>query len=498
MLYHISYRYVAFEFLLILLFMLPQNAFSGNTTKISGQNIVTKNSSLKECLEIALKNNRRRPASIFAIEIAEAQHRQALAGYWPQLIFQSGFQLEDEGSNFIFPPSTINLPIENDTPITIPGIGTLSLSPIDVPLQDVKLMNKESYYAELGAKWLLYDGGMRKGYREQTHGFVEAMKQESRRTELQIIDSVKRFYYGAVLADLLYLVGNEILEGMEVTLRLTQTMYHEGSGKVNKTNWLDNKVMVETIRSMVALLEKNKLMSRAALANTMGMPWNASVTPKDRELPFTPLNIELEQLVSTAYQFNPDWAKVEAGIQALQGAAKTARSEYFPKFAFVGRLHKWWNDYDYGMATEKNKEGWSVGIGMEIPLFNGFLIKNRVAEARARLSKIKTEKILLKEGIGLQIRAKMLDLRAAEKSYTATYGALLAARENRELNNRAYQHGLVETEKFIQAQLMEALMSAQHYKVCYDHIAIQSQLNVIVGTEIEKILRNEVKQFDHL
>ena len=61
-----------------------------------------------------------------------------------------------------------------------------------------------------------------------------------------------------------------------------------------------------------------------------------------------------------------------------------------------------------------------------------------------------------------------------------------ASEENRELNTRAYQHELVETEEVIRAQLLEALMCAQHYKARYDHIALQSQLNLIVGTEVLK------------
>ncbi|OGD18794.1 MAG: hypothetical protein A2W03_14960 [Candidatus Aminicenantes bacterium RBG_16_63_16] len=32
--------------------------------------------SLQECLEVALQNNRWRPASQFAVEVAEAQHKQ--------------------------------------------------------------------------------------------------------------------------------------------------------------------------------------------------------------------------------------------------------------------------------------------------------------------------------------------------------------------------------------------------------------------------------------
>lgn len=443
---------------------------------------------LDECLEKALENNRRRPASRFAVEMAEAQHRQAMAGYWPQIAIKGGYQLMDEAPNYIFPSSTISLPMGGTIPITIPGLGAIDVGSITVPAQDIKLMDKESYRGSAEATWLLYDGGMRKGYREQTQGLVDIMKQDSRRTDLEIVDSVKRFYYGAVVATQLHQLGKDTLERMGATLNLTETMYKEGSGTVKKTDWLDNKIMVDSLRSMVALLEKNELMARAALANTMGMPWNASVKPKDTEMPFTPFMDQLDGLVSTAYQFNPDWSKVEAAIRAAEGAVLTAKSDYYPKLAVVGELHKWWNDYDAGMATDPNKEGWTAGVGVEIPIFSGFLTRNKVAETRARVAKIKEEQILLKEGIGLQIRDTFLALSAAEKSHQATLDAMNAAVENRDLNTRAYQQELVETEEVIRAQLMEALMSAQHYKVRYDHIALQSQLNLVVGNEVLKKL----------
>jgi outer membrane protein len=154
----------------------------------------------------------------------------------------------------------------------------------------------------------------------------------------------------------------------------------------------------------------------------------------------------------------------------------------------TGELFKWWNDYDAGMATDRNKEGWSVGMGVEIPIFGGFLTRGRVAEARARVAKIGEEQFLLREGIGLQIRDIFLSLGAAEKAHRATREAMEAAMENRDLNTRAYQHALVDTEDVIRAQLMEALMSAQHYRARYEHIALQSRMSLVVGTEVLKKL----------
>jgi outer membrane protein len=220
----------------------------------------------------------------------------------------------------------------------------------------------------------------------------------------------------------------------------------------------------------------------------MGLSWDTSIKPADKEMPYTPYAENLDGLVSTAYQFSPDWAKVEAGIRAAQGQVRTANSEYYPKLAVTGELHKWWNDYSAGIATDRNKEGWTAGVGLEIPIFSGFLTMNKVAETRARVDKIKEDQFLLKEGIGLQIKDVFLGLQAAQKSYQATLDAMTAAAENRDLNTRAYQNELVETEKVIRAQLMEAMMSAQHYKTRYDHLALQSQMALLVGTEVLKKL----------
>ena len=197
--------------------------------------------------------------SRYAVEMAEAQHRQTLAGYWPQINARGGYQRMDESSNFIFPASTMSMPMGGSIKVNIPGVGDVPVSSFPIPEQDVKLMDEDSYRASLEATWLLYDGGMRKGYRQQTEGLVAMMKQEFRRTDLEIMDSVKRLYWGAVLADTIHQIGQDALARMEATLSLTETMYKEGSGRVKKTDWLDNKVMVESLRAMIALLEKKRV-----------------------------------------------------------------------------------------------------------------------------------------------------------------------------------------------------------------------------------------------
>ena len=471
--------------------------------------------SLDECVQMAMENNRRRPASQFAVVMAESQHRQALSGYWPQVTAKAGAFRLDEAVNFIFPASTMYVPPQTvsvpggTAAVTIPanafapgfppadvqlpvGVPEQSISTtaqvFPIPEQDIKVLDPLSFSTSGNLTWLLYDGGMRKGYREQALGAVQAAQAEVRRTDLEITDSVVRLYYGGVLARKLHQVGRDTLERMEVTLELTETLYKNGVGAVNKMDYLDNQVMVETLRSVVALLAKNEAAAEAALAYTMGLPWNATVRPSSEELPDRSFAGSLDELVTTAYEFNPDWASLEAGLRALEGAVSTARSGHYPKVALTGQLHRWWNSYTAGAATAPNKAGWTIGLGVEIPIFNGFLTKNKVTEALARVAKLKEEQFLLREGIGLQIRDLFLGLEAASKASQASNRAMTAAQENRELATRAYQSELIETEKVIRAQLLEALMTAQHLKTRYDHLALESRISLVVGKEFTERL----------
>lgn len=467
---------------------------------------------LAQCLDTALKENHRRPASKFGIALAEAQHRQTLAGYWPQISAKAGYERLSDPLNFVFPGESMQIPAQSiNVPggamvVTIPanafapGFPSSSIQmPVNfpgqtyktaaqsfaVPQQNVKVLDQDLATGSLNVAWLLWDGGMRKGLREQSAAYVAMMREEARRRDLEIADSVTRMYWGAVLARQLRQLGQDTLARLEATLRLTEKMYQGGASKVTRSDYLDNAVMVQTLQSLMAELEKNEAMSQAALANTMGLAWNAGVEPAAQEIPFEPAAQNLAALVGASYEFNPDWKKLEEALVAAQGAVTTARSGHYPKLALTGELHRMWNGgYHAGLATDQNLEGWSAGMGLEIPIFDGFLARNQVREALARLHQLHETQFLLKDGVALRIKDLVLGLDAAGKSGQASLAAMRSAQENRDLNVRAYQDELVETEKVIRAQLMEALMAAQHFKARYDYAAIRSQLSLAVGQEI--------------
>jgi outer membrane protein TolC len=471
--------------------------------------------SLPECMRIAMEKNHTRPASQMAVAVAEAQHRQALAAYWPQVSASAGIQQLSSSPNFIYPSSNFMIPAESisvpggsalvtipanafgpgfppvavQLPVSFPGETiTTSAQAFPVPSQNVKLFDPTTESVSGNLNWLLMDFGLRRGLREQSTAGVEVAQAGARRSDLELADSVIRLYYGAVLARQLHQLGEDTLERMQATLQLTEALYKDGTGTVKKTDYLDNKVMVETVRSMVATLEQNEGEAEAGLAYTIGYSWRSTVVPADTEIPIRIAPGNLDQMVSTSYEFNPDWAELEAGLKALDGEQRAAASGHYPQLGLKGELHRRWNNYNGGLSTSNNRSGWSVELGVDIPVFDGFLTNAKVAEVRARIEQLKQQKLLLSEGLGLKLRTYFLQLEASEKAVAAGQNAATAAADDRDLTMRGYQQGLIETEKVIRVELQEALVKAALDRSIYDHAALESGVDMVVGKNFQAAL----------
>jgi len=444
--------------------------------------------SLPECLSLAVENNHTRPVSRLNVEIAEAQLKQALSSYWPQVGAKATFTRMDEDPNFLFPQTAVSIP---GFTIPIPGVGAIPIPPqsIPVPEQNIKLMDRDNGLASLNLLYPLYTGGLRPAVVRQAESGVAAAKQEVRRTDHQVAYDVKRFYYGAVLAKRLRGITADALARMQVTLDLTENLYQGGSTKVKKTDYLRNKTVVEALRSTVAQMNGTERLALAALTNAVGLDWDTEIDVSGADLPYRPIEGDLRRFVAGAYAFNPDWKKVEEGIRAAEALVDEKKAGHLPKVALIGNLTHIENSFDKGIVTPENKNSWTAGIAMELPLFEGFRTRNEVREARARLERIRQQKVLLREGIALQVKDVFLQMVRSQEQRQAMEAAARTSEENRDLNERAYQEGLVETKDVIEAQLVESFMKASNEKTLYDHAEAQARLEFVVGTEIEAALR---------
>jgi outer membrane protein TolC len=441
---------------------------------------------LSQCIEIALEQNQKQRISKLAVETAQYQYRQALSSFWPQVTVDIAYNRQDEDVNFIFPESTYSYDLTLP-----PSMGGATLNgQAHLTEKEIRLMDQERFISTLNLTYPLFTGGLRSNTVKAAKSNRKAAEHALRRTEMELVRDVRRIYYGAVLARRLADIAQETLIRLETTADLTERLYREGSGKVTKLDYLRIAVIMESARSIAERLKSNVALSKAALGNTMGLAWDAAPTLAETSIPFLALEVDTQKLVADTYRFNPDWNRLAAGLEAARALVEKEKSAHAPKVALSGTLWRWEDGLSgEGLSTDENKEGWSVGVGLKMPLFTGFRTTNKILESKVRLKKMESRQILLKEGLALQVKHAVIRMGRSQNIREASFKATGRAEEYRELSVRAYMNELIQTKDVIEAQILEALSRARLETAQYETAMARFDIDYIVGQEVQKLIK---------
>ena len=435
----------------------------------------THNLSLEDCVAIAKENSKQKQIAESKIDVSKSHLRQAESGLWPSLELSSKAFIQDEPQNFIFPSSTFIVP-----PFEL-GQMTLQVPPFELPAQDVKLMNNKSIMTDLTLTYPVFTGGKISSIIEQVNQSIIMSQNNLALTENEITLNVKKSYYALILTGQLLQIGNDAFERFEATYHLTESLYQTGSGTVNKIDFLKNKMSLESFRGIVTELKSKNSVAKSALKYYLGFNLDSDISIKDTTLEFEYLTPDetamLNRLLSTNLYLN----NLDIAANIYEAKIDESTSDYYPSIALFGNYHRLDNSYDYGFATSNNKNVFTVGLGLQFSLFNGFRTAGKVEENEAELKGIQLQKKFVEESLMMKLNQLLTELNKSEDKIKSSREAMIAASENRDLNLRAYQNEIGEVADFIEAQIMEALMMAQYQLAPYERAELKSQLEYLLN-----------------
>lgn len=431
--------------------------------------------SLAECLKSAHEFNNSLSSANYNLEIAESQLGQTESASYPTLDLDIMATLMDQDPIYLMEGFDLQIP-----PISL-GQLQLNLPPIHVPDQTQTLMDNKNVTVSVNLLYPLYTGGKISSLQEQGNVGVEVAKEQIRKTNLQVNYDVSKLYFAAVLTKNLVQIAQDALDRMEATLELTESVYKNGSLKVTKIDYLKNKMFVENLRSILAQVQAKQSVVFAALKKEIGLKWDAELDVVDTQIPTSFNLLERGILIDQALVSNPDLVMTEHGLNYLNSKIEEMQSGHYPKVFLFGKFNQIFNSYDYGVVNKQNKTAFMIGLGVQFPIFHGFLISNQVEEAEARYKKMLEDKETYRDGITLKIQDLFFKIAKAKDQIKATEDAMNTAIENRELNERAYYADMVGVEDLIEAQILESMMRANYNKTLFDHIEATFELDYFLG-----------------
>lgn len=440
---------------------------------------------LDDCINIALKQHLSLKISDAQIAMAEALHLQAMSAYYPRLNASFSARKYDEDKTFSI-KGDFTLPSNVAT-----GLGMLNPAnpaPVNSIPMDLKatVYDRDTVTASVNLSYPIFTGLKRSSIVSQAEKGILFAEQGRRKTNLDIVHNVKKYYHAAQFAIDMEMLANEALITFQVLEGLTEHLYKNKSLRIKKTDYLRTKTTTALAQSMLNEAEYARELAHEALGNAMGQPWN-SANSLAKSTSSNLITMELQELIDTANNFNPEIQQLSLALQISEYKITEAKSGYYPTLGVQATATKLWNNYDSGLVNNDNSSSWNITVGIDWDLFSGFETVGKVNHAKAEQRKIKNQRILLDQAMALQVKLQFLKIKSSAKQMRASDSAYGFAQENRQLHIRAYHQDMVETKEVIESQLVESYTRSVFLRSRYALEMGLSTLEYLLGQNIEQM-----------
>ena len=321
----------------------------------------------------------------------------------------------------------------------------------------------------------LFAGGRLIHEARATRLLQQAAEHRLSRTREQLIFNVTSVYFGMLAQEKRIDSLAFSQEALESHLRRVQDLI--AADKAAEVDRLRTEVRLADVRQKI-VLEKNMLaIQRQLLANLMGIPSTSPALVLLGELDAdTTRTLSMEQGIAMALAHRPDYRAAHQELEAQARRVDIARAGHSPSLHLFGAYG--------GRAATNSSEAddvGRVGIGLEMPLFQGGRLRARVQEERAKLAAAQERLRKLELQIQLEVETALLNLGAATERAQTLQKSIEQAEESLRIERQKYELGMGAIVDVLDAQ--SALLEAEtnYYSALADCNVAQAQIDLAVG-----------------
>lgn len=393
---------------------------------------------LEQCIAIALEKHPSLKASAGAVKASESKVGQAKANYYPQLNLSTNYQ----------------------------RIG--ATSPVGSNLDSY-----DKYSTDVNVGVTLFDFGKTSTQVKIQDLSVNASRADYDDVMTLVVLNVKNAYYNLLQTQRNLDVAVDTMHQFQQHLDQANAFFRIGT----KPKFDVTKAEVDLGNARLNVLKaENALRSaRITLKDTMGIPENADFPIVDN-LAFQKSNLQLNDLLNTAYSNRPDLRSVIAKREATEKSIDLAKKGYYPTLS--GSAGYGYSGTDFPLGS-----GWNAGATLNFPLFTGLSTKYQVDEARANLEILKANEDLIRQAISLDVKQAFLNVQDTAQQISMSEMTVLQARENYDLASGRYRTGVGNPIEVADATITLNNARAALNSALYNHKTAQAALDKAIGAK---------------
>jgi outer membrane protein len=349
---------------------------------------------------------------------------------------------------------------------------------------------RRSYTLGLGSNWTLFDGLANIANLSKTQDELQSAEFTLERIKQDIVFQTMSLYYDIVYTEQLLRVKEDNLKWNEKNLETIKERNRLGAATL--ADVYQQEVAKGNAELELIVTENDLQTQKKDLLFYLGSDvmeeyeFSDSLTAIEIEIHNSNLLEDYQDitvLVNQALEQRFDYKSAILNLQSAKSGVTIAESGHWPSLNANANYYWLGNTLS---EVDKNKN-LQVGLGLNIPIFYGWSVSNRVqlAEVQSKISEIEVSDI--ERDIKRQIKTNYLNLQASQKALVVSEKNIAAARENLKIEEEKYALGsgkLLDV-LIVNSRYTDALTSLLNSQFAY--IVLSQQLKYYLGVLDYKI-----------
>jgi outer membrane protein TolC len=285
--------------------------------------------------------------------------------------------------------------------------------------------------------WPLFSGGRTYYGYKAARSRADAANLMREGTELDVAMQARLDYIGAMREQENARVTGDLVRLTEERLRVTREGFE--AGRVARVNVLRDEAELANAVQLDTAAQSQAALSLVALKTTLGIDLDSPIAVTE-PLQYVPERVSVESGVRTSLEAHPEVRASEKRVEAAQSEVRSAYGRYLPEVSATW-MYDWQWARNRGDQTTDLMDGYSAGLVLTIPLFDGFMRENAVKTARAREDQAREQAVLARQQIAKAVNQAALMLQAAERNVEASRTGLAQAEEQFRIVQERYASG---------------------------------------------------------
>lgn len=414
---------------------------------------------LDQAIDHALANNPDMAIAEERIGQAQAQLGVALSAFYPLVTARMGFESSNNPAR-VFAMIVAQRDFQNSdfANINQPGF-------------------RDNFRPEITGKISIFRGGQ-DYYRQQAAKLgIEAAELEQSALRNALVEAVTSTYYANLAAQEADKVAKDSITA--ITSELEQTRKRYEAGTVLKSDVLSLQVQLSEAEATAITTANNIEVTRTSLGILLGLPATSNFGIASASQLSKPVSGKApNDLIQQAVGQRPELQAAAKQVAIRERELKTEEAAYLPRAdAFVS-----YGQDSNSVGFSAARDNFTAGVSVEMDLFTGFNVRNRVNAAKRKLAEAKQNEQKIRLNIEQEVKVAALNMQEALARLQVSEAAVAAADEALRLVGEQRRAETVTVTRYLEAEAARNKAHANSIAALYDALSAEAALKKAVGT----------------